>query len=120
MDRFDLEQQILACWSVVDDLDLMFEHAIEGENFDRDQIANLALGLKELYSLKFQKLFSTFEELVAKGEITSGEADGWVKKSIYTRELLNERVEHPEGTRKSYRDPDAPQDLPVFTIADEI
>lgn len=63
-DRFDLESQIMSCWNVVDDLDLLFEEVTESEQLDQDQLSNILLGMKELYQLKFQKLFSTFENSI--------------------------------------------------------
>ena len=58
-DRFDLEQQILDCWRVVDDLKTL------GDVYDRehtdDQVLNILIGVTELYDQKFNKLFETFE-----------------------------------------------------------
>lgn len=62
--RFDLEQEILNCWHVVDDLKLLTEAVLEREvPLTQDQLANILLGMEELYSLKFTKAFETFEEL---------------------------------------------------------
>lgn len=63
-DRFDLEQQILDCWHVTDDLDMLLEHTMESENLNRDKISNIILGMKELYQLKFERCFDTFERLI--------------------------------------------------------
>ena len=52
-DRFDLEQQILDCWKITDDLRLVAEkgeHAVEA--------------VATLYELKFEQLWSTFESMV--------------------------------------------------------
>ena len=67
-DRFDLEQQIMACWNVTSDIDTLCEGVIESD-MTTDQIANILLGMKQLYELKFNKLFNTFEELTRKGII---------------------------------------------------
>jgi len=48
---FDLEQNIMNCWSVVDDLELL-----EGPE---------AAALKVIYKLKFDKMWENFEELCA-------------------------------------------------------
>lgn len=59
---FDLEQSILRCWGVVDDLNLLYEQALEREKpFTPDEWANLLLGMKELYHLKFDECFRDFE-----------------------------------------------------------
>ena len=52
-DRFDLEQQILDCWKITDNLKLVAEkgeHAVEA--------------VATLYELKFEQLWSTFESMV--------------------------------------------------------
>ena len=64
MDRFDLEQQIMDCWRVVDDLKILTEHTLEGNLLDCDKISNITSGLAELYQLKFDKLFHAFEDVV--------------------------------------------------------
>lgn len=63
-DRFDLEQQIMDCWHVVDDLKILSEFACEHDNFNRDKVVNITIGLEELYRLKFDKLFRTFESVL--------------------------------------------------------
>ena len=62
-DRFELEQQILDCWHIVDELKTLSE-AVCDNNLSTDQTANILMGLEQLYQLKFDKLFQTFEELV--------------------------------------------------------
>ena len=62
-DRFDLEQQIMACWNVTSDIETLFEGVIESD-MTPDQIANILLGMKQLYELKFDKMFRTFEQLI--------------------------------------------------------
>ena len=63
IDRFDLEQGILQCWNVVDDIDLLYENVMD-KDMTTDEIANTLLGLQQLYKMKFEKLFDTFEKLV--------------------------------------------------------
>ena len=62
-DRFDLEQQIMACWNVTSDIDTLCEGVLESD-MTTDQIANILLGMKQLYELKFDKMFRTFEQLI--------------------------------------------------------
>lgn len=57
--RFELEQNILAAWNVIDDLRLLLEVA-EG-----DKAQNIIIGMIELYTLKFEKLFESFEKNIA-------------------------------------------------------
>ena len=62
-DKFELEQQILSCWNIVDELKVLRE-AVCDNNLSTDQTANVLMGLEQLYQLKFDQLFQTFEELV--------------------------------------------------------
>lgn len=65
---FDLEQQIMTCWNVVDDIDTLYEYVGDNEFFTgmdakhTDEILNLLLGMKSMYDVKFNKLFNKFEE----------------------------------------------------------
>jgi hypothetical protein len=62
MKIFGLEQEIMNAWRVVDDIDLLYENVIETD-MSTDDIANVLLGLKGVYSMRFQKLFDAFEEV---------------------------------------------------------
>ncbi len=70
-DRFDLEQQIMACWNVTSDIDTLCEGVLESD-MTTDQIANILLGMKQLYELKFDKMFRTFEELIQNRRLDIG------------------------------------------------
>lgn len=64
--QFDLEQQIMECWNVTTDLDTLFEECCENyKEMTVDKMANITLGMKELYEMKFNKLFRTFEGFLA-------------------------------------------------------
>lgn len=60
-DRFDLEQGIMDCWKVTDDIKLLYDNL---ENMDEDRRMNYMLGLMEMYGLKFEKLWNIFEQLI--------------------------------------------------------
>jgi hypothetical protein len=66
--RFDLEQQIMQCWGVTDDIDVIYhsEHLYD----DEDAMQNALLGAHSLADLRFQKLWALFEK---------GIAEGWIK-----------------------------------------
>ena len=49
-DRFDLEQEILRCWAILEDIELV-----------RDK-PELIDSLKAVYEAKFQRCFDTFTE----------------------------------------------------------
>lgn len=67
-DRFELEEQIMDCWRVTDDLDVIAEKSMERE-ITPDELANLMIGLKQLYSMKFERMFNTFEQLISENKL---------------------------------------------------
>ena len=58
---YDLEQQIMECWHITDDIKILTEEVIEGD-LSKDQITNVLIGLEQLYALRFNKLFRTYEK----------------------------------------------------------
>ena len=68
-DRFDLEQHLLDCWKVTDDVAMVCDHVLNEETLDRDKISNALLGLQTIYDMKFEKAWSSFENLVRNKEI---------------------------------------------------
>jgi hypothetical protein len=54
-DRFDLEQQIMECWKITDDIPLLEE---QGAN--TADMTSLAC----VYEFKFKKLWDTFSKMV--------------------------------------------------------
>jgi hypothetical protein len=74
--RFDLEQEIMECWNVTTDINDVYEYVMNGDGSElstdeRDRVANILLGISQLYELKFNKLFNTFEECLSKREFHS-------------------------------------------------
>lgn len=61
--QFDLEQQILDCWGIKEDIDILTEAILE-RDISRDEISNILIGLSSLYQLKFEKTFNTFEQYI--------------------------------------------------------
>lgn len=75
--RFDVEQGILSCWHVTDDVDLLYKQVMDG-NPTKDQIANTLLGLKAIYEMRFNALFEQFEESIG---------NDWIKEQQLKRQL---------------------------------
>lgn len=74
MDRFDLEQAIMDCYRVSDDLDLMLEEILDGTidaTFNCDSVHNALLGIKELHERRCRKLMDVFEQLLRDGKISN-------------------------------------------------
>ena len=67
INRFTLEDQIIECWGVVDDLDMIYSTEALYENQDR--MMNVLLGMQELYRMRFERLFDTFQQLVHEKKI---------------------------------------------------
>lgn len=64
-DRFDLEQQILECWHVTDDIRAILAHG------DKDNLNQDFEALARLTDIRFEKLWFIFENLVSNREFTS-------------------------------------------------
>ena len=58
VDRFDLEQQIMQCWTMVDDL-----RAFANSGADTDELR----ALSKVYDRKFDILFETFSTMISEG-----------------------------------------------------
>lgn len=67
LDRFDLEQQLLECWRITDDIKTVLK-ITEAEDIDRTQ--NALIGLREIYEQKFNDLWDTFEIMIREKRIT--------------------------------------------------
>ena len=68
--RFDLEQDIMKAWNVVDDIRLLTESILDGASpMTEDQISNILIGMEHIYELRFNKLFSTFEKCIKSGDL---------------------------------------------------
>ena len=63
VDRFDLEQEIMNCWHVTEDIQTLYESP-DFLELDENEIANYLLGLKTIYGVKFEKLWNVFEKLI--------------------------------------------------------
>ena len=62
MNRFDLEQQILDCWKITDDIPLM-----ESQGANAADMTSLA----SVYEYKFKKLWEIFEHMVAERQFSN-------------------------------------------------
>lgn len=67
MNRFDLEQSIMNCWSLIDDVEMVSEHI---ENLDLtkpehiDILQNLLLGIHSIGQVRFLRLMNNFETMI--------------------------------------------------------
>ena len=59
-DRFDFEQEILECWKITNDLQMYID---QGASIEDTKV------LIDYYERKFQKVWDTFETLIAERKI---------------------------------------------------
>jgi hypothetical protein len=64
-DRFDLEQDIMKCWNITEELQNLYS----AENLSEDEQQNYLLGLITIYEVKFQKLWDSFSDCVKAKEL---------------------------------------------------
>jgi hypothetical protein len=61
-----LEDGIMECWNITSDMKVLEEY-IESLNLpskDTDKLLNIIIGVRELYDIKFTRLFESFEESI--------------------------------------------------------
>lgn len=69
MNIYDLEQSIMKCWNITDDIDDVYKFIADDPFFEgidakhADKISNLLLGLHSLYELKFNAAWKDFEKV---------------------------------------------------------
>ena len=62
---FDFEEEFIKTFHIIDDIDLLYENVMDND-MSKDDIANVLLGLKKIYSMRFEKSFDLFEKLCNK------------------------------------------------------
>lgn len=62
VDRFDLEQDIMQCWNVTDEIQLLLD---SWDKLSEDGKQNFLIGLKQIYHLKFEKCFADFSACIS-------------------------------------------------------
>ena len=60
-----MEQELLHCWAITEDLKLLAKEceAIEDPKV-ADRLQNIVLGLETVYDMRFQEAWNTFEYLI--------------------------------------------------------
>ena len=66
VDRFDLEQQIMECWSIVNDIT-----TLESQGASATDMVSLAA----VYEFKFKQLWDTFEQMVEEKQFKNTKYD---------------------------------------------
>lgn len=60
---FELEQKILSCWNITDEIDTIVQYMSE-HDVDQQNLITMLSGLKSLYHLKFDDLFTTYTKVI--------------------------------------------------------
>ena len=72
---FHLEQQIQDCWKVTDDMGLVASHIINtSELSDAEVMYKYIVAIKDLYELKFQNMWDTFDKVCKEYHIAHKQA----------------------------------------------
>ena len=63
---FDMEQQIMNCWHVVDDVKLVASYLMDAPLTPgrEDKMANMLIGIEASYQYRFENLFAMFETML--------------------------------------------------------
>ena len=62
---YEIEEHILDCWRVCNDLETVFKQIGDGEiDPTPDQMMNTLMGMKQLYEWKFEQLFFKYEQVM--------------------------------------------------------
>jgi len=65
MKLHDLEQPIMDCWHVCDDLQAVFRQIGDGEREPtHDELMNALMGMQQVYQWKFEQLFFMYEQVI--------------------------------------------------------
>jgi len=61
---YDLEEKIMDCWAVCNDLAVVFRQIGDGERDPTpDEMMNTLMGMQQLYHWKFEQLFFKYEQI---------------------------------------------------------
>ena len=59
----DLEEKIMDCWSICNDLETVYQQIGEREP-TTTELMNALMGMQQLYQWKFKQLFSAYEDVI--------------------------------------------------------
>ena len=76
MNRFDLEEAITEVFTFDEELEtIIYRVGDSPVTPTEDELLNMMIGIKELNKVRFEKLWNTFEALVANGTISNKSLD---------------------------------------------
>jgi hypothetical protein len=64
---YEIEEKIMDCWSVCNDLESIFKQVGDAEKYPTpDELMNTLMGMQQLYQWKFEQLFKKYEDVLEK------------------------------------------------------
>lgn len=86
-DIFNLEQDIMNCWNITDDIQTITAHYVDSPEWEGldpklcDALMNSYSGLQAVYEIKFKKLWHTFEDIAdeyhRRGKLAQIDREDW-------------------------------------------
>lgn len=67
--RFELEQAIIACGNINDDIELLMEAMLDADA-DKERVVNALIGARELHEMRCKRAFDIFAAMIRDGLIT--------------------------------------------------
>ena len=62
---YDLEEMIMDCWSVCNDLRTVLQQVGDGDREPTpDELMNAIMGMQQIYHWKFEQLFKKYEDVL--------------------------------------------------------
>ena len=62
---YDLEEMIMDCWSVCNDLRTVLQQVGDGDRDPTpDELMNAIMGMQQIYHWKFEQLFKKYEDIL--------------------------------------------------------
>ena len=107
MDRFDLEDKIMKCSGITEDLKLLLKRMDHG--CTEDYMSNFLIGLVTIYEAKFNDLFDTFEDCVKKeqGNLMNINDEVYVKLTPYGKAIHKASWDkYMQASNFTYKEPD--------------
>ena len=78
--RFDLEEDITEVFTFHEELDtIIYRVGDSPVTPTEDELLNMMIGIKELHKVRYEKLWNTFEALLANGVISNKNVEGLEK-----------------------------------------
>ena len=100
--RIELEENIMDCWRVVDDIRVVQTMHQDMGELSVDDMSIILMGIQKLYSLKFQLLFEVFEKHLKALHDNKTAKDGLMRALYVMRRVRSLRISRCIPARAVY------------------